>query len=101
MSTCRFCKQYTDEVKYGTRHYAHFVCYLDSEKPLADLPLWQLGKFPHRLLVSRGLMHRVNRLMTEKQTQTDLAIAKLKGIDVVGLEDPAALHAAVAKAIGE
>ena len=39
MNTCRFCKSMMsdDLVKYGTRHYAHYKCYLDAGKKLEDL----------------------------------------------------------------
>jgi len=52
MSNCRFCDNWRDQgmVKYGTRHYAHFRCYLEHGKSLTDLPDWQLGTFPYRLL---------------------------------------------------
>jgi hypothetical protein len=56
MNKCRFCENYTDEVKYGIRHYAHFKCYLDAGKSLRDLHQWQVGLFPYRLLQSRGLL---------------------------------------------
>jgi hypothetical protein len=49
---CRFCDDWRDQglVHYGTRHYAHFRCYLEKGKPLDKLEGWQLGKFPFRLL---------------------------------------------------
>jgi hypothetical protein len=48
---CRFCN-WRDQgmVKYGPRHYAHYRCYLEKGKSLADLHDWQLGEFPARLL---------------------------------------------------
>lgn len=57
---CRFCKKYEIDgndrlVKYGVRHYAHYVCYLDAGKSLTDLSAWQIGAFPYRLLKERGL----------------------------------------------
>lgn len=70
LSTCRFCKEtsYDGEgmVKYGVRHYAHFKCYLVAEKPLADLHVWQVKNFPHRLLKEFGQLPEVNRLCGEK-----------------------------------
>lgn len=60
MNTCRFCHKpiaWTDGyVKYGARHYAHHVCYLDAGKPLAALAAWQVGRFAYRLLKERGLL---------------------------------------------
>ncbi len=57
-NTCRFCdsKMSDDLVKYGTRHYAHYECYLDAGKPLDALPKWQVEKFPYFLLKDRGLL---------------------------------------------
>lgn len=55
---CRFCNEYASThnlVKYGTRHYGHFHCYLDN-KPLHALPGWQVGRFPYKLLEERGLV---------------------------------------------
>ncbi len=49
-------------IKYGTRHYAHPVCYLDAGKELADLSAWQVGRFPYRLLQERGLIDEAARL---------------------------------------
>jgi len=65
MQVCRFCKQdahHYQVVKYGRRHYAHFACYLDAGKQLADLPKWQIEGFPFKLLQQRGLMAEVERL---------------------------------------
>lgn len=64
MNVCRFCHSHDMHyrlVKYGTRHYAHFACYLDH-KPLSDLKKWQIEGFPFRLLQERGLMEEVERL---------------------------------------
>lgn len=58
MQTCRFCKSWKHEdqmVKYGVRHYAHFDCYLDAGKDIENLHDWQIVKFPHRMLLDRGL----------------------------------------------
>jgi hypothetical protein len=69
-NTCRFCHgiQWHDQgVKYGTRHYAHFACYLDAGKKLADLQKWQIGTFPFRLLRERGLMAQVERLTSTEE----------------------------------
>lgn len=55
--TCRFCGASTTDdklVKYGVRHYAHHACYLDH-KPLHELHGWQIGQFPWKLIVNRGL----------------------------------------------
>jgi hypothetical protein len=62
MNTCRFCKKMLPEVKYGTRHYAHFDCYLDAGKPLDALSQWQIKKFPYFLLKERGLLDEAARL---------------------------------------
>jgi hypothetical protein len=56
-NTCRFCDDRDQSmVKYGTRHYAHFKCYLDAGKKLTDLHSWQARQFPYRLLKERGLL---------------------------------------------
>jgi hypothetical protein len=57
-NTCRFCDDHMSQnlVKYGTRHYAHFECYLDAGKSLADLHKWQVELFPYFLLKERGLL---------------------------------------------
>ena len=63
--TCRMCLATTSEdclVKYGTRHYAHFTCYLDAGKALSDLPFWQVGRFPHAILKQRGLLREAELL---------------------------------------
>lgn len=62
---CRICKKptFTDKcVKYGTRHYAHFACYLDAGKDLFRLRRWQVEQFPYRLLKERGLIDKVERM---------------------------------------
>ncbi len=53
MNTCRFCKQWTsdDLLKYGTRHYAHWSCYIKAGKSLSDLRDWQIVTVPYRLVV--------------------------------------------------
>jgi hypothetical protein len=60
-NNCRFCKKSTlessnDMVKYGTRHYAHFRCYLDAGKTLDQLSVWKVGLFPYFLLKEKGLL---------------------------------------------
>lgn len=59
LTTCRFCGEWSHSgdrmVKYGVRHYAHFACYLDAGKSLADLHDWQIAEFPYLLLKERGL----------------------------------------------
>jgi hypothetical protein len=63
--TCRFCHEAgrSDEmVKYGVRHYAHFACYIEAERPLSVLSTWQIGQFPFRLLKERGLLAEAQRL---------------------------------------
>lgn len=65
MQTCRFCKSWKNEdqmVKYGVRHYAHFRCYLDAGKSLADLNDWKVSQFPYTLLKERGLLEEARRL---------------------------------------
>jgi hypothetical protein len=62
-STCRFCKELVDRgVKYSTRHYAHYDCYLDAGKSLSDLTQWQVSQFPFRLIMDRGLQNEVERI---------------------------------------
>jgi hypothetical protein len=56
--TCRFCRNRgrdQEMVKNGVRHYANFECYLDAGKRIEDLPSWQVGRFPYRLIKDRGL----------------------------------------------
>lgn len=65
---CRLCHsdmKHYEGVKYGARHYAHFVCYLDAGKPLSALPKWKIEGFPFRLIHDRGLMSEVKRLTAE------------------------------------
>lgn len=66
---CRFCDNWRDQglVKYGTRHYAHFKCYLDHGKKLADLPRWQVGEFPYFLLKERGLLDEALKYASEAE----------------------------------
>lgn len=70
MCTCRVCKKTAlraECVKYGTRHYAHFECYLSSGKSLIGLSDWQIERFPFRLLQKYGaLTHRI-QAMLDKQ----------------------------------
>lgn len=62
-NSCRFCNDPDQSmVKYGVRHYAHFKCYLDAGKQLSDLPSWQRGKFPYRLLKERGLLDQIGEI---------------------------------------
>jgi hypothetical protein len=58
--TCRFCGEISGEmIRYGTRHYAHPVCYLDAGKPVCDLPSHELTRLPYFLLKERGLLDHV------------------------------------------
>jgi len=65
-NTCRFCKDHMrhngDLIKYGTRHYAHPICYLESGKPLSNLSKHELGKLPYFEIKRRGLIAEVERL---------------------------------------
>ena len=58
-STCRFCKDWRNDnkVKYGTRHYACYRCYLEHKdaREYEALPDWQKLRFPYRLIVEFGL----------------------------------------------
>lgn len=68
MPTCRFCHESGTEdgmTKYGTRHYAHFACYLDAGKPLSDLRPWRVRLFPWKVLKERNLLDEANRLTAE------------------------------------
>ncbi len=64
-NTCRFCTSIMsdDLVKYGTRHYAHYTCYLDAGKRLEDLPKWQVETFPYFLLKARGLLDKARQIL--------------------------------------
>ena len=58
---CRICKQQADDsrlVKYAVRHYAHFRCYLEAGKSLADLSSWQVSLFPARILKDHELLEQ-------------------------------------------
>jgi len=71
MSTCRFCGKWHGEmVKYGVRHYAHHVCFLDAGKSLESLHGWQIGEFPYQLLKERGLDETAARLMAADHVAT-------------------------------
>lgn len=63
-NNCRFCDNWRDQglVKYSTRHYAHYKCYLDAGKKLSALPKWQIGEFPFFLLKERGLLAEAQML---------------------------------------
>ena len=56
---CRFChRSETDHdrvIKYGTRHYAHFKCYLEAGRKIEHLSEYQVGRFPALLLKEHGL----------------------------------------------
>jgi hypothetical protein len=69
-STCRFCDNWRDQemVQYGTRHYAHFKCYLDKGKKLKDLHGWQVSEFPYLLLKERGLLQEAMELTKDEET---------------------------------
>ena len=74
---CRICNAITDTdflVKYGTRHYAHFTCYLDSGHRLDDLTAWQVGRFPYQILLVRDLMDRATEITRQS------AVAKLRTV---------------------
>ena len=66
---CRFCGEYEFDadrlVKYGVRHYAHHSCYLDR-KSLDELELWQVRRFPFKLLRERGLLAHVAELIRNR-----------------------------------
>jgi hypothetical protein len=61
MATCRFCKEYISDtspilLKYGTRHYAHWRCYLGAGKGLGSLKPWQIAGAPFGPLREFGLL---------------------------------------------
>lgn len=64
--TCRFCKGHIasdDGVHYAAKHWAHFHCYLDAGRKLADLPSpAQIGSFPWKVLRERGLLAEADAL---------------------------------------
>lgn len=68
LNTCRFCKSMMsdDLVKYGTRHYAHYKCYLDAGKKLEDLRPWQVRQFPYFLLKERGLLDAAEKFIASE-----------------------------------
>jgi hypothetical protein len=59
MSTCRFCKEYGDNLlKYEVRHYAHAKCLLDAKGAAAFdfFHRWQLEhEWPYGPIVKAGL----------------------------------------------
>ena len=90
---CRLCKnrgstglnRYTIEtrlLKYGTRHYAHHECYLKADKPLTELPTWQLESFPYRLIRERGpeFAGAFENLLLEKQAEDELRAARVRAV---------------------
>jgi hypothetical protein len=81
-NTCRFCSDRNQSmVKYGTRHYAHFKCYLDAGKSLSDLHAWQLRSFPYFLLKERGLLDTVKQLLEaaqQRELQHDRFMSKVR-----------------------
>lgn len=52
----------TPYVHYGTRHNAHYRCYLSAGKTLATLSAYQIGRFPYALLKEFGLVEEASRL---------------------------------------
>ena len=73
MHVCRLCHndmRHYEGIKYGRRHYAHFACYLDADKPLSALHKWQIEGFPFKLINERGLMNEVERLTAQEDTVT-------------------------------
>jgi hypothetical protein len=56
-------------VKYGPRHYAHYRCYLEKGKSLADLPDWQIGEFPARILFEFNQVDRETMLFRDPVLQ--------------------------------
>lgn len=71
--TCRYCKQDNRErmVKYGTRHYAHFACFLELKgtEGLKDLHAWQLRQFPWILVKEKGIEPLMWKLIREKESR--------------------------------
>lgn len=64
---CRFCGKPAFDadgriVKYGARHWAHHICYLDAGKGLSGLAKWQVREFPYFLLKKRGLLDEPSAL---------------------------------------
>ena len=65
LSTCRFCHEFDpchEMVRYGTRHYAHFDCYLSAGKPFDTLTPWQIGQFPYLILRKHGLVGKAEEI---------------------------------------
>lgn len=64
-NTCRFCDapMSQDLVKYGTRHYAHYECYLKAGKDPTKLRSWQVEAFPYFLLKKYGWLEKVENAM--------------------------------------
>jgi hypothetical protein len=71
INTCRFCHEAIwgsdPSVKYGTRHYAHPVCYLDAGKTLQGLSLSNINGLPYFLLKERGLLEQAEQLVAERK----------------------------------
>jgi len=69
--TCRFCgksMRFYEGVKYGVRHYAHFACYLDSDRPLAAL---------HKRLAAEGV--RVYAVQITLDGETKVLLHTIRG----------------------
>lgn len=84
MNTCQFCEKingvtghnqpapklkYDGMVKYGTRHYAHFECFLDhkSVDDFKALGAFKVGQFPAFLLKERGLMEIAKEVRSQSK----------------------------------
>jgi hypothetical protein len=78
-NTCRFCDNWRNQnmVKYGTRHYAHFQCYLDAGKPIESLHAWQLKEFPYMLLKERGLLDKAQEIIEKNDRVVERVVNQL------------------------
>lgn len=79
MNTCRFCgKQHSssDMVRYGTRHFACWSCYLDAGKSLAKLNTASLRRIPWRIVRDRGLQGEVYGILAIREGTLDAYLAK-------------------------
>lgn len=63
---CRLCGRYDDAERTfqeSKRHYVHYWCYLLFDLPLHHLTTAQLNAFPRELLLRKGVLPLVQKLL--------------------------------------
>lgn len=67
---CRFCGSLMDDgFRYGPAHYAHFDCFLESDRTLASLPPGKIEEIPWHLLLEHGRL-----------AEAELILGKARGV---------------------